>query len=128
MRLADFLLLTDENINSVLIDYLKGQGCNVIHVYDVGLENTPDSDILTWANDNDRVVITLDDDFGKLVFKEKQPFVGIVRLRPGHLVGHLHIATLGLILNTTLELVPPFLLVAERRTDHIHIRYRTFAE
>lgn len=128
MRLVDFKLLTDENVNTVLIDYLRVQGCDVVHVYDVGLENTPDTDILTWSNDNDRVVITLDDDFGKLVFKEKQSFVGVVRLRPGRLVGHLHIATLEVILNATLELVPPFLVVAEKRTDHIHIRYRTFAE
>ncbi|MBC8152350.1 MAG: DUF5615 family PIN-like protein, partial [Bacteroidetes bacterium] len=43
MCLADFKLLTDENINTVLIDYLKGQGCDVVHVYDVGLEHTPDT-------------------------------------------------------------------------------------
>lgn len=114
MGLAAFKLLTDENINTVLIDYLKQQGCDVLHVYDVGLEHTPDTDILTWANENSRVVLTLDDDFGKLVFKEKQSFVGIVRLRPGHLVGRLHIETLEAILNAVLDLKPPFLVVAEK--------------
>lgn len=128
MRLADFKLLTDENINTILIDFLKEQSCDVLHVYDVGLAHTPDTDILTWANDNDRVVVTLDDDFGKLVFKEKQHFIGIVRLRPGHLVGSLHKKTLLAILDATLDLTPPFLLVAERKPDHIQIRYRTFSE
>lgn len=128
MKLGDFGILTDENINPLLINLLKEQGFDVVHVYDVGLENTPDEKILAWSYQNQRIILTLDDDFGTLVFKNKQPFIGIVRLHPGHLVGDIHVPTLKAILTADIDFQAPFLLIAEKRTDYVHMRYRSYNE
>jgi predicted nuclease of predicted toxin-antitoxin system len=127
MKLTDFAILADENINPILVNTLRDNGFDVAHVNDVGLGNTPDHVILSYAFDQNRIVLTLDDDFGTLIFKNKQPFIGIIRLHPGHLIGDLHIPTLQAILAIDIEYQSPFLLVAEKRTDRVHIRYRTYA-
>ncbi|MBC3785119.1 DUF5615 family PIN-like protein [Spirosoma utsteinense] len=127
MKLTDFAILADENINPLLVTTLREKGIDVAHVNDVDLGNTPDHVILSYAYDHKRVVLTLDDDFGALIFKNKQPFIGIIRLHPGHLIGDTHIATLNAILTTDIDFRLPFLLIAEKRTDRIHIRYRTYA-
>ena len=127
MRLSDFSILADENINPLLINNLKENGFDVVHVNEVDLGNTPDHVILTYAYEHNRIVLTLDDDFGTLVFKNKQPFIGIIRLHPGHLIGDIHTPTLQAILSAEIDCHPPFLLIAEKRKDHIHIRYRAYS-
>ncbi|ADB41871.1 DUF5615 family PIN-like protein [Spirosoma linguale] len=126
MKLTDFAILADENINPILVNTLRDNGFDVAHINDVGLGNTPDYVILSYAYNQNRIVLTLDDDFGTLIFKNKQPFIGIIRLHPGHLIGNIHIPTLQAILATDIDYQLPFLLIAEKRTDRIHIRYRTY--
>ncbi len=128
MRLTDFAILADENINPLLIGMLREKGIDVLHVNEIDLGNTPDYVILSYANQTNRLILTLDDDFGTLVFKNKQPFIGIIRLHPGHLIGAIHIPTLQAIWNADIDYQPPFLLVAERRADQIHIRYRFYGD
>ena len=126
MTLGDFSILADENINPTLVNFLRDKGFDVAHVNDVGLGNTPDHVILAYTYDQNQIVLTLDDDFGTLVFKDKQPFIGIIRLHPGHLVGDVHVPTLDAILWADIDYQIPFLLIAEKRKDHVHIRYRTY--
>ena len=126
MTLANFSILADENINPILVNTLRNEAFDVAHVNDVGLGNTPDHVILAYAYDQNQIVLTLDDDFGTLIFKDKQPFVGIIRLHPGHLVGDVHVPTLEAILSADIDYSTPFLLIAEKRRDHVHIRYRTY--
>ncbi len=126
MELSEFGILADENINPLLVEWLLAKNFDVIHVNEVNLGNTPDHVILAFACKHNRVVLTIDDDFGKLVFKDKQPFIGIIRLHPGHLLGNFHVPTLDAVLNANIIYQPPFLIVAEKRTDHVHIRYRTY--
>lgn len=120
-------ILADENINPLLVSTLKEKGLSVIHVNEVNLGNTPDHVILNYAYQRNQVVLTLDEDFGTLIFKNKQPFVGIIRLYPGHLVGDIHITTLQAIFSADIDFKPPFILTAEKRTNQIHIRYRTYS-
>ena len=127
MTLSNFAILAHENVNPLLISVLHDKGFDVVYVNDVDLGNTPDHVILTYAYQQNRIVLTLDDDFGTLVFRNKQPFVGVVRLHPGHLVGDVHVPTLQAIMSADIDYQPPFLLVAEKRKDHIHIRYRTYS-
>jgi predicted nuclease of predicted toxin-antitoxin system len=126
MKLAELSLLDDENINSLLVNFLKENGLDIIHVNDVCLGNTPDFIILDRAYRENWVMLTLDDDFGTLVFRNKQAFVGIIRLHPGHLVGDIHIPTLAAILEADLDYQLPFLLIAEKKVDRTHIRYRNY--
>lgn len=69
MRLTDFAILADENINPLLIGMLREKGIDVLHVNEIDLGNTPNYVILSYANQTNRLILTLDDDFGTLVFK-----------------------------------------------------------
>ena len=73
-------LLADENIPIKAVDALKRKGINIISVteFSPGLS---DRKVLNLANRKERIVVTFDKDFGKLVFKEKLKSKGLVLLR-----------------------------------------------
>ncbi len=56
------LYLADENLEAAIQVQLRRHypDIDIIDVRDVGLDHTPDEDILQWAADNDRIVITHD--------------------------------------------------------------------
>ncbi|MBU1486718.1 DUF5615 family PIN-like protein [bacterium] len=71
--------LVDVCVGQAIRDWLARKG------YDAQLvsESDPkmsDLDILTWAYQEKRVLITLDKDFGKLAFQVGVPHAGVVRL------------------------------------------------
>ncbi len=65
-------LLADENVPLATVRALQGKGLDVVMVRDVGPGAT-DSDVLHMARDQGRVLITLDRDFGELVFLRNHP-------------------------------------------------------
>ncbi|MBI2595819.1 DUF5615 family PIN-like protein [Candidatus Daviesbacteria bacterium] len=72
--------ITDENLGIQIPKYLKDLGLDVISAIEVAL-NKPDSDILDIANKENRILLTMDKDFGELVFKEKLVHFGVILLR-----------------------------------------------
>ena len=54
--------LADEHIPRALLEQLALHlpGTDIVHASDVGLAHTPDPDILRWAADNDRIVVSRD--------------------------------------------------------------------
>jgi predicted nuclease of predicted toxin-antitoxin system len=83
-----------------------------------------DSEILRHAHEQRRVVMTHDSDFGGLAIARKEPFTGIVYLRPGHIESRFVLEMLRVVESTVREAAPPFLLVAERRSDRVRLRLR----
>jgi predicted nuclease of predicted toxin-antitoxin system len=71
MKLYDFPLLADENIFRVLVDHLRNQDFDVVSIRELELLGIKDTDILTLANKNGRVVVTQDNDFGKIVLQRR---------------------------------------------------------
>ena len=55
-------LLADENIDPEIIAQVKLHipDADILHVGDVNLDRTPDPDILQWAAENARIVVTHD--------------------------------------------------------------------
>ena len=55
-------LVADENVNGAIIRGLRRRqpGIDLIFVQEVGLDHTPDPDILEWAAAEGRIVITED--------------------------------------------------------------------
>jgi hypothetical protein len=55
-------LLTDEDVHGDIIDGLRRRqsAVDLVRVQDVGLSHTPDSDILEWAAQQGRVVVSVD--------------------------------------------------------------------
>lgn len=72
--------IADENLGIRVPEYLKGQGFDIITVKDIA-RGKPDADILKIANEEDRILITLDKDFGELVFRDKLIHSGVILLR-----------------------------------------------
>jgi predicted nuclease of predicted toxin-antitoxin system len=59
-------LLLDQNVRNEVKKMLEKLGVDVIHASDVGLERALDPDILQYAVEHNRVLITQDTEFGDL--------------------------------------------------------------
>jgi predicted nuclease of predicted toxin-antitoxin system len=60
-------VLLDEGLSPRLLEMLRAAGHDAVHVRDVGLRSAPDPVVLARAVDDQRVLVTLDTDFGALV-------------------------------------------------------------
>lgn len=89
-----FGFLADENVAPRVIDALKKESFNILNVYEIGLSEAPDEEILKAAQKEKRIVLTHDKDFGNLI---RQPYLshsGVILLRlrnqsPGNVICHL---------------------------------------
>lgn len=72
--------LVDENLGSSVSKWLKQQGYDVKCI-GTDFAGIDDDAVLKKAYDENRILITCDTDFGKLVFKDLQMHRGIVLLR-----------------------------------------------
>lgn len=124
MTLRNFGLLTDENIDPLIVQFLREAGFDVLDVNEQGWAGRKDSDLLPLAYQQGRVVVTRDSDFGTLVFTQGQPFTGILYLRPGHFDAEPHRQSLRAILASELQVIAPFILIAEHTAAKIKIRIR----
>ncbi len=73
--------LADENIPKASIDFLKDHGFDIGFI---GMDHPSikDQEVMQLAVEQGRTIITLDRDFGELVFKENiRPEQGIIYLR-----------------------------------------------
>ena len=98
---------------------------DVMSVYDLNLNGSPDEHILSAALSQNRVVLTHDSDFGTLAIAAGLPVVGIVYLRPEHILSEFTNATLRSLLQSTVDLIPPFVLVAVQKQNTLRIRVRS---
>ena len=72
--------LADECVDAALVHRLRGAGHDVIYAAEVASGAT-DAQILRRANDEDRLLLTEDKDFGELVFRLYMTVPGLVLLR-----------------------------------------------
>lgn len=70
----------DENLPPSLADWLRGRQCEAVLVQREARGAT-DSDILRWAMQEGRIVVTADKDFGALVFRRRIRAAGVVLVR-----------------------------------------------
>jgi predicted nuclease of predicted toxin-antitoxin system len=124
MKLRECRLLTDENIDPLLVAYLRTEGFDVLDVCEQGLQGSTDVDLLRRSFQESRVIVSHDADFGTLALLQGEPVFGIVFLRPGHIDVNFTIQTVQTLLQVASELSPPFLLVAKRNQDEVVIRIR----
>jgi predicted nuclease of predicted toxin-antitoxin system len=116
--------LADENIHPEVIEFLRSRQVEITTVAEAGLQSAGDQEILRTAFESGRVVLTQDRDFGTLALAAGQPVIGIIYLRPGHMLPAFTIGTLEAIFGSALDPRPPFLLVASRRADTVRLRLR----
>ena len=65
--MKEIKFLADVNIEKPLVDYLLKQGYDIKWVPDYNCE-MPDEDLLQLANQDKRIFMTNDKDFGDLIF------------------------------------------------------------
>jgi predicted nuclease of predicted toxin-antitoxin system len=123
VNLFDFPLLADENIHPDVLAYLRQDGLDVISISEQGQFGLPDTKVLRQALKTGRIVLTHDSDFGSLALMGAE-FIGILYLRPGHIHAEFTIQTLQAIRSREIDVMPPFIVVAERTADNVKIRIR----
>jgi predicted nuclease of predicted toxin-antitoxin system len=75
-------LLADENLARDLVQWLRDQGCDVLHAAE-SLMQEKDHVLLQTAQVQERLLLTEDKDFGELVFRDRLNSHGIILLRTG---------------------------------------------
>lgn len=122
MTLRDLGWLTDENIHPQVVAFLREEGISVTDVKEEDWYGTTDRVLLQQAYQHQLIIATQDSDFGTLIFRESEPFWGIVYLRPGHLLPLQSIQMVADLLTLSPEIEPPFIIIAE--WHHMETRFR----
>jgi predicted nuclease of predicted toxin-antitoxin system len=125
LKLRDFPLLTDENLDPDVVAHLRQLGFDVLDVVERGLQGTTDVDLLRQATSEGRVVVSHDADFGTLAILQGEPLVGIVYLRPGHIDPQFTVDTIRAVLSIDPDVTPPFIVVAKRSGNRVTARVRS---
>ena len=124
MTLSGAPILTDENIHEEVVAFLRGEGHDVLDVKESGLMGTDDLPLIRLSLAEQRIILTHDSDFGRLAVHNHEPLVGIIYLRPGHILPEFTVGTLRAVLAQLLDPQPPFIIVARRTGNSVRIRVR----
>lgn len=73
-------LLADENIDPKLIDWLRGEGHDVLAVK-AKSAGAADEEVVAISMRESRVIVTRDKDFGELAVRYAQPVPGVILIR-----------------------------------------------
>ena len=73
--------LTDENISTFTVSFLRNLGHEVKDIKEEKLYGIDDVEVFALAQKENRILITLDKDFGKIVYLPPQKHAGIIFLR-----------------------------------------------
>jgi predicted nuclease of predicted toxin-antitoxin system len=121
----DFPLLTDENIAPDVVAGLRARGLDLRTVRDEQLIGRPDVEVLERATAQGRIVVTHDLAFARSALRAGTSFVGIIYLRPGHISAGFVLQIVDALHASTVDVVPPFIAVAERHQTTVRVRVRT---
>lgn len=76
----NFKIIIDVGVGRIIEEWLLGQGFDVISIREINPE-MQDSDIIKLANEETAIIVTMDKDFGELVYKYLSLHHGILLLR-----------------------------------------------
>lgn len=76
--------LLDMPVTPRLIDVLRSYGHEASHVHQLGMARSPDSELLEFAREENRVVITADMDFPRLLALSSSAGPGLILFRGGN--------------------------------------------
>lgn len=74
------IFLGDESVDYQIIERLRAQGLDVLYVAEMD-PGVSDELVLNEANLRNAVLITVDKDFGELVYRQKRLHTGVILLR-----------------------------------------------
>jgi predicted nuclease of predicted toxin-antitoxin system len=123
-KLLELSFLTDENIQPEVVDYLRQRGFDVVDVKELNFYGKTDEFLFSYATGQQRVIISHDSDFGRLLFTGNLTFSGIIYLRPGHLKPEISIFSLKSLFEQHIEINFPFIITIENNLEKVKIRIR----
>jgi predicted nuclease of predicted toxin-antitoxin system len=107
--------LIDECTGPAVSRWLEKMGHNVFSVFDTSPGIT-DSEVLQRANEEHRVLITNDKDFGEKIYRYRQPHHGVILLRLNNERNQNKISVLKNLLDKYKEELPEqFIVVTEKQ-------------
>ncbi len=127
MKFRDFGILSDENLDPEVVQWLVDSGFDVLDVCRARLLGTRDVDLLHRAVTENRVIVTDHADFGTLAILQGEPLIGVVYLRPGHSEPTFTIESLKTLLDADPDVTPPFIVVVRRTNTQVMIRIRNLS-
>jgi len=74
-------ILLDQGLPRSAASLLRDEGWDVLHTGDIGLSRYTDIQILEFARNNQRVIITLDSDFHTILALENASTPSVIRIR-----------------------------------------------
>lgn len=80
MNPLDFTFIVDAGVGKSIETWLTTQGYNVVSIITINPEMN-DKEILELAISCKGIIITMDKDFGELVYKSRLPHSGVILLR-----------------------------------------------
>ena len=73
--------LADMGVGKKVVDWLRDQGHDAIHLRELRLERLPNGDIFSKAVDEGRIVLTFDLDFGEIAASANGPRASVIVFR-----------------------------------------------
>lgn len=74
-------ILVDMNLSPRWVDYLAAAGFDCVHWSQVGAKDATDTELMRWAAEHGRVVLTSDLDFGAILAATSQKRPSVMQLR-----------------------------------------------
>ena len=74
-------ILLDQGLPRTTASYLQTEEWDVLHTGDIGLSKTKDIEILEYARNNNRIIITLDADFHSFLAVTNAASPSVIRIR-----------------------------------------------
>lgn len=113
--------LADENIGLNVVKFLRSHHHNVLSaVEEKTLRGADDDFLISLANQENRIIVTLDKDFGELVFQKSKKSFSVILLRLNNERESNIIVALYKLLNLKQNFKGKFISVSE---DRIRIRF-----
>jgi predicted nuclease of predicted toxin-antitoxin system len=91
--------LADMGVAVPIVEELRRQGHDALHLRDEGLQRSPDQQILDKAIAEDRILLTFDLDFGELAALARDRVVSVILFR----LSNARMANVALRLSTVLD-------------------------
>lgn len=73
-------LVADEGVDKPIVDYLRALGHEIIYILEIAPSIT-DEQVLSIALKEQAILMTMDTDFGELVYRLKEATYGVLLLR-----------------------------------------------
>jgi predicted nuclease of predicted toxin-antitoxin system len=124
VRLRDLRYLADENVHPDVCAWLRSERIDVVTVAESGGAGLSDVEVLRRATAEGRAVITHDADFGMMCVANREDFVAILYLRPGHISPPFTIESIRTAWSIDPEVSRGTIIVAMRSDKGVTVRVR----